>query len=137
MLYFCMDNFLIVPRQILAILLLLSFAYRPVFQIGEISYYQFNLDYIIKSYCINKNKPALHCNGKCYLMQQLEKSNNLGNSKASVNIAASFLPAYFHIPPDYQLIHTFFYVEIGECCFRKHFKDNPFFPEIEHPPSYS
>ena len=108
MLYFCMDNFLIVPRQILAILLLLSFAYRPVFQIGEISYYQFNLDYIIKSYCINKNKPALHCNGKCYLMQQLEKSNNLGNSKASVNIAASFLPAYFHIPPDYQLIHTFF-----------------------------
>ncbi|WP_339813917.1 hypothetical protein [Zunongwangia profunda] len=41
-------------------------------------------------------------------MQQLEKSNNLGNSKASVNIAASFLPAYFHIPPDYQLIHTFF-----------------------------
>ena len=45
-----------------------------------VDYYVNNTSYI--KYCVNKNKPLLHCNGKCFLMKKLrqleskEKQNN-------------------------------------------------------------
>ena len=39
---------------------------------GQYSYYQLNIDYIIETYCVNKDKPVLQCNGKCHLSKQLD-----------------------------------------------------------------
>ena len=36
--------------------------------------YLVNNEYIKEVLCINKERPKLECNGKCYLMQQLQKS---------------------------------------------------------------
>jgi hypothetical protein len=36
-------------------------------------WYQFNQQQIEKAYCENKARPAMHCNGKCYLAKQLKK----------------------------------------------------------------
>ena len=38
--------------------------------------YAFNQDYIIEFLCVNKEKPKLHCNGKCYLAKQIEKQQD-------------------------------------------------------------
>ncbi|PKH49706.1 hypothetical protein CXF68_02905 [Tenacibaculum sp. Bg11-29] len=46
---------------------------RPVAPFVE---YAINYDYISKVLCINKDKPALQCNGKCQLMQKLEKQQD-------------------------------------------------------------
>ena len=35
--------------------------------------YLLNKNYIANNLCINKNKPALNCNGKCYLARQLRE----------------------------------------------------------------
>ncbi|MFI2741380.1 hypothetical protein ACG2LH_01460 [Zhouia sp. PK063] len=35
--------------------------------------YLINEDYIAEYFCINKDKPEMHCNGKCYLAMQLKK----------------------------------------------------------------
>lgn len=35
--------------------------------------YQANKDFIAKVLCINKDKPKLKCEGKCYLTKQLKK----------------------------------------------------------------
>lgn len=35
--------------------------------------YMVNQDYIVEFLCANKAKPELQCNGKCYLVKQLEK----------------------------------------------------------------
>lgn len=43
---------------------------RPVAPFVE---YIINYDYISKVLCINKDKPALRCNGKCQLMKKLEQ----------------------------------------------------------------
>jgi len=53
--------------------------FRPVLPLFE---YLVNQDYIAEFLCINKDKPELACNGKCYLAKQLkkaseEKRNNL------------------------------------------------------------
>lgn len=43
---------------------------RPIAPFVE---YAVNYDYISKVLCINKDKPALECNGKCQLMQKIEQ----------------------------------------------------------------
>ncbi len=50
----------------------LLFLLRPVIPVVE---YAANYDYISKELCVNKNKPKLHCNGKCHLMKELAKAS--------------------------------------------------------------
>lgn len=45
---------------------------RPVFPLFE---YVVDQDYIAEFLCINKDKVAMQCNGKCYLMQKLSEQN--------------------------------------------------------------
>ena len=37
--------------------------------------YAVNYDYISKVLCVNKDKPMMHCNGKCHLMKELAKAS--------------------------------------------------------------
>lgn len=47
--------------------------FRPLIPLAE---YAVNYDYIVNTLCVNKSKPELHCNGKCYLSKELAKANN-------------------------------------------------------------
>src|SRR5689334_3837532 len=41
--------------------------------------FQINQATITKEYCVNKNNPAAHCNGHCYLNKQMNKEENPDN----------------------------------------------------------
>ena len=48
--------------------------------------FQINRAYIAKNLCENKDKPSMHCNGKCCLKKKLnqtekQQTSNTGNSK--------------------------------------------------------
>ena len=43
---------------------------KPLWPIVE---YVANYDYIVEVLCVNKDRPELNCDGKCYLAQQLAK----------------------------------------------------------------
>lgn len=45
---------------------------KPLWPVAE---YVVNYNYISTVLCVNKEKPQLQCNGKCYLAKQLEKSS--------------------------------------------------------------
>jgi hypothetical protein len=50
--------------------------------------YQLNKEYIAKTLCENKNKPQMHCNGKCQMMkklQQEEKKDQQNPDRSNVN----------------------------------------------------
>lgn len=36
--------------------------------------FELNQTYIAQNLCINRNKPELHCNGKCYLMKKFKQA---------------------------------------------------------------
>ncbi|KIO75697.1 hypothetical protein TH53_19165 [Pedobacter lusitanus] len=36
--------------------------------------FEMNQGYIAKELCVNKDKPQLHCNGKCYLIKKLKQA---------------------------------------------------------------
>lgn len=46
---------------------------KPVFPVFE---YVVNQDYIAEYLCVNKDKPMLDCNGKCYLAKMLQEEQN-------------------------------------------------------------
>jgi hypothetical protein len=59
--------------------------------------YVLNKNYIAGNLCINKDKPATHCDGKCYLakqMQQQEKQDQQSNDskKEKFEMQFFFLP---------------------------------------------
>lgn len=42
---------------------------------GILTYYQLNKEYIAQVLCINREKPELHCDGKCFLTEKLNQAN--------------------------------------------------------------
>lgn len=45
--------------------------------------YFINIGYIVKNLCENKEKPKLHCNGRCYLAKQLKEQQKQEHSPFS------------------------------------------------------
>ncbi|HEY4617911.1 MAG TPA: hypothetical protein VIH09_06930 [Flavobacterium sp.] len=72
----------------LAFLIIIVLFLKPVFPVID---YAVNYDYISKVLCINKEKPAMHCNGKCHLMKELAKASETekpisSDKKQNVNV---------------------------------------------------
>ena len=100
-------------RTLFAILLLTTVAIRPLCQLGTIGYYQLHIDTIIEKYCVNKAKPKLQCNGKCYLSKQLllkQESKNT-DQKGITNIVEAFFPVFFHTKQSFEILLAFEYLE--------------------------
>ncbi len=71
------------PALFLIALLLLQTLGREVLVLD----YQLNKARITALYCVNKARPKLHCNGNCYLMQQLRKAD-ITDKKAPTSATA-------------------------------------------------
>ncbi|MDQ1098566.1 MULTISPECIES: hypothetical protein [Chryseobacterium] len=56
-----------------SIFLIFYMVFRPLIPLAE---YAVNYRYIAEVLCINKAKPELHCNGKCYLSKELAKNSD-------------------------------------------------------------
>lgn len=71
----------------IAVILILALFLKPFFPVID---YAVNYEYISKVLCENKEKPAMHCNGKCHLMKELAKASETekpisSDKKAPVN----------------------------------------------------
>ena len=58
-------------RQLLTYILILSLLLQLFSREVIVMSFQLNRDYIAKTLCENRNRPQLHCNGKCYLAKRL------------------------------------------------------------------
>jgi len=58
-------------KHVLIILALTGILLQTFFSGVIIAHYMANKDFIAKNLCENKDKPMMHCNGKCHLRKQL------------------------------------------------------------------
>ena len=87
---------------ILALLMLL----KPILPVVE---YVVNYEYISKVLCVNKDKPMLHCNGKCHLMKELAKaSENEKPISDKKSAAQEFEVLFFENIKLFELNHSFY-----------------------------
>ena len=101
-------------KKIFAITLLLAVSLKPSYYLAEIVYYELNIDYIIETYCVNKDKPELQCNGKCHLAKQLQVSPSTNEESKNSNTSAIlgvFYPLFFQTSFQYTLDSKSFFVE--------------------------
>jgi hypothetical protein len=86
-------------KKIIAIFLLLGIVTNSFNQLLLFSSYSINKEYISAVLCSNKDKPHLHCEGKCFLdikLKELEQKNKQqqDNLKRMVETSA---PAYANL----------------------------------------
>ncbi|MGF6846302.1 hypothetical protein QFZ51_001537 [Chitinophaga sp. W3I9] len=76
--------------------------------------FKVNQSYIASVLCENKNKPQMHCNGRCHLKKELDrdaqqdKNNNTGKDKYEVMFVET-LQSFHTTPPVNQLVFTSYY----------------------------
>ncbi len=109
--------------------------FRPLIPLAE---YAVNYDYIVNSLCVNKSKPELHCNGKCYLGKELAKANSDSEStpfnkkkiqgrKFSISIFFLILHRWPLLKKILFFIGTFIYKTDYSFLFLKHIFKPPVF----------
>lgn len=78
--------------------------------------YELNRDYITKEFCVNKDKPELHCNGKCYLMKKLkqaeEKEQKQEKQEQKMLVQEALFPLRF-VFKRYLVSERHFYIPAG------------------------
>jgi hypothetical protein len=66
--------------------------------------YELRKDFIIKNYCINKDRPELHCDGKCYLAKQLKAAEQQDEQQAT----NTFLSKVFEVETKFPSVSFVF-----------------------------
>lgn len=64
------STYLCLSMKKLLFIIVTLIVFRPVVPLAD---YLIDYEYISTVLCINKDKPEMKCNGKCYLMQELAK----------------------------------------------------------------
>lgn len=71
-------------RNIVSIGLALLILLQSLSVVGIFISFKINQDYIAKNLCINRNKPAKKCNGKCQLTKKIAESTEKKPDQAPV-----------------------------------------------------
>jgi len=59
-------------KRALAILLILSLTVSEFQRVFVYAGFKINQGYIAKTLCVNRSRPWMHCNGRCYFMRKLK-----------------------------------------------------------------
>lgn len=71
-------------KKYIAILLLHAFLLQLCNKVGILTWFKINQKEIAALFCINKNKPELACDGKCYLKYKLQKATEAENNTSTI-----------------------------------------------------
>lgn len=63
--------------------------------LGILAGFQINRNFIAASLCVNRTKPELHCNGKCYLNKELLKNEKQNSHPSQVPSKVTIEPLQF------------------------------------------
>lgn len=86
-------------------LVILIVLFRPLLPVFD---YLFHYEYIVTEVCVNRDRPELECNGKCYLMRSLaeeaEREQDDKKGKLQERYASTLL---YHEARQYGLVAEF------------------------------
>ena len=88
----------------LAILLLISITATSFQRYFVYAGFKLNQDYIAKNLCINRSRPWLHCNGKCYFMRKLKAAQENEKKQAEKDNLSRFEISFYQEPSDIILL---------------------------------
>ncbi len=82
------------------IVIIWAFIFKPVLPIAG---FIINYDYIKSELCENRTRPALHCNGSCFLKKELAKTAQDTPSISTLSNSIAFPFQWLLFPPQTTL----------------------------------
>lgn len=80
-------------HRLLAILLICSLFAENISRLLVTTAFELNQTYIAEYFCVNKDKPMLHCDGKCYLARKLKEAEEKEKKSDKESLKVSYQPA--------------------------------------------
>jgi hypothetical protein len=96
-------------RAFISILLVVTLSFGFILKSVIIINYQINKTNIIAAFCINKDKPELECNGKCYLTQQLSQTESSNESSSLTESILQYEISTFLVPANFKCEKYFYF----------------------------
>eukprot|EP01133_Synstelium_polycarpum_P004631 gene4631-5416_t len=72
--------------------------------------FELNRNYIASTLCENRDKPMLHCNGKCYLMKKLKQAEEKEKGQNRASQKNQFQEALINFLLHFHFIHLLFFI---------------------------
>lgn len=66
-------------RRFLSVILSLALLLQTFYAASIVTFYYTNKGYVATALCENKDKPQLHCEGKCFLKKELKNAEGESN----------------------------------------------------------
>ena len=73
-------------NKLIVFLLIVGIGFQSVGKLFVLAWYQVNKTYIAQKLCENRNKPKMHCNGKCQLRKKMQLLEQESSSKSSAPV---------------------------------------------------
>ncbi len=107
-------------------------------RIGILIDFKINQEFIAKVLCVDKEKPMSTCNGKCYLSEQLKKTEEQQRDQVPTsNEKDRYEVVYYsQIEKYHLLISTDGHSEKKISYYRDCFYHYNYFPDVFHPPKF-
>jgi hypothetical protein len=107
-----------VNKKIFAVTMLVAILFQAFCSFIIYANYEINKEKITQQFCENKNKPQIHCNGKCHLMKQLKKAEKeentpLNNLKEKIEFSPYVImddSVFTFLKYSTNIKHSFYYV---------------------------
>jgi hypothetical protein len=64
--------------------------------------FEMNQKKIAEQQCVNKDRPWMHCNGRCYLMKKLKQAENNESKQANRDLRSALQMVWFIIPSNLE-----------------------------------
>jgi len=78
-------------KKITGIVLLVALTCKILMAPIIFANYELRKEFIIKNFCVNKNRPILHCDGKCYLAKQIKTAEQQDEKQATASFISKLL----------------------------------------------
>ncbi|MCD0490256.1 hypothetical protein LPB86_18590 [Pedobacter sp. MC2016-14] len=82
-------------KRLIACLLLFALIGSSFSRILVYAGFEVNQDYIAKTLCVNKDRPWMNCNGKCYLMKKVQQAEENEKKEATKDLLSNLSISFF------------------------------------------
>ena len=89
-------------NKLIVFLLIVGIGFQSVGKLLVLAWYQVNKTYIAQKLCENRNKPKMHCNGKCQLRKKMQLLEQESPSNSSVPVKTDKIAILEFLLPENQ-----------------------------------
>lgn len=122
-------------KKAFSILMLIAILLPSLTKIGILIDFKINQDFIAAIFCINKEEPIVMCNGKCYLVEQLNKAEEQEEKQIPIHQEEQAEIIYYYSNVSLERSdHTSTYLYKLNPAYENDFYPNAFVASIFRPP---